>query len=203
MLTSRFAYALATAHDLHAGQVRKGTSIPAIGHLLGVAAIALHHGADEDEAIGALLHDAIEDAPPRLGADGVRGLILTQFGDAVLTIVEGCTDTDAVPKPPWRARKEAYIAHLPTQPPSVLLVSASDKLYNATAILSDLRAVGDEVWERFNRDAGKAGVIGYYRGLVPAFWATRQHLRLVDELDVIVTALETTAGVRGVWPLHR
>jgi GTP pyrophosphokinase len=202
MLTPRFALALTTAYDLHAHQVRKGTSIPYVAHLLGVTSIALHHGADEDEAIGALLHDAIEDAPPHLGARGVRDLIRDRFGERVLAIVEGCTDTDVVPKPTWRVRKEAYVAHVSTQPPSVLLVSASDKLHNAGAILSDLRVIGDEVWRRFSRDAGKPGVIGYYRGLVIAFRATGRHPRLVDELDATVTAIETATGVRGVWPAH-
>jgi GTP pyrophosphokinase len=200
MLTSRFALALTTAHDLHARQLRKGTSVPYVAHLLGVTSIALHHGADEDEAIGALLHDAIEDAPPHLGARGVRHLIREQFGERVLAIVEGCTDTDVVPKPAWRVRKAAYVAHVPSQPSSVLLVSAADKLHNAGAILSDLRVTGDEVWRRFSRDAGKAGVIGYYRGLVTAFRTTGRHPRLVDELDATVTAIESTAGVYGVWP---
>jgi GTP pyrophosphokinase len=201
LLTTRFTEACSTAAALHAEQIRKGTTIPYVAHLLGVTSIALHHGADEDEAIAELLHDAIEDAPAALGASGVRSLLRERFGERVLDIVEGCTDADVVPKPPWRVRKEAYVAHLATQSPSVLLVSASDKLHNASAILSDYRAIGEALWNRFNRDAGKAGAIGYYRGLVTAFRATGAHVRLVDEFDVTVRAIERDTGHPGVWPL--
>src|SRR5882762_942854 len=107
-LSSRFSEALRGAADLHATQFKKGTTIPYIAHLLGVASIALHHGADEDEAIAALLHDAIEDAPRDLGANWVRNWLRFRFGEAVLSIVEGCTDADVSPKPVWRVRKEAY-----------------------------------------------------------------------------------------------
>jgi (p)ppGpp synthase/HD superfamily hydrolase len=200
-LSTRFAEALRGAADLHARQVRKGTTIPYIAHLLGVASIALHHGADEDEAIAALLHDAIEDAPRELGANWVQNWLRFRFGERVLDIVEGCTDADVSPKPPWRTRKEAYIARLPKEPSSVLLVSAADKLHNASATLSDYREIGNRVWKRFSRDAGKAGVIGYYRGLATAYQKTRQHPRLVKELDAVVSQIEFEAGHVGVWPL--
>jgi GTP pyrophosphokinase len=105
-LSLRFSEALRGAAELHARQVRKGTKIPYIAHLLGVASIALHHGADEDEAIAALLHDAIEDAPVELGPDWVRKWLRFRFGEHVLNIVEGCTDADVKPKPPGaRARR--------------------------------------------------------------------------------------------------
>jgi (p)ppGpp synthase/HD superfamily hydrolase len=174
-LSTRFAEALRGAADLHARQVRKGTTIPYIAHLLGVASIALHHGADEDEAIAALLHDAIEDAPKELGANWVQNWLRFRFGERVLDIVEGCTDADVSPKPPWRTRKEAYIARLPKEPSSVLLVSASDKLHNASAVLSDYREIGNR--------------------------KTRQHPRLVKELDAVVSQIEFEAGHVGVWPL--
>lgn len=81
-----------------------------------------------------------------------------------------------------------------------MLVSASDKVHNATAILLDFRVIGDEVWTRFNRDAGKSGVVGYYRGLVHAYRETGFHSRLIDELDRVVSTLEDETGVRAVWP---
>ncbi|MEZ5288347.1 MAG: HD domain-containing protein [Vicinamibacterales bacterium] len=200
MLTRRFTNAVAVAHEIHAGQVKKGGRIPYIAHLLGATSIALHHGADEDEAIAALLHDAIEDAPEDRGAAGVRTLIAEEFGPRVLDIVEGCTDTDERTKPPWLARKRAYVAHVPSLPASTVLVSASDKLHNVSAILSDFHVVGHDVWKRFNPAAGMPGVIGYYRGLVTAYRTTGHHPRLVDELDRVVVALEDAAGHRGVWP---
>lgn len=199
-LTARFSDALAAATQLHSGQTRRGTGVPYVAHLLGVTSIALHHGADEDEAIAALLHDAIEDAPPVLGSEGVRRWLCFRFGERVLEIVEGCTDTDVTPKPPWLERKRAYVAHVPRQSPSVVLVSASDKLHNASAILTDFRAVGHDLWRRFNRDAGMPGVVGYYRGLVTAYGTTGHHPRLVAELERVVAAIEEAAGTRGVWP---
>lgn len=203
LLSFRFSEAMGGAADLHAKQFRKGTTIPYIAHLLGVASIALHHGADEDEAIAALLHDAIEDAPRDLGANWVRNWILFRFGERVLTIVEGCTDADVVPKPSWLARKEAYVARVVREPASVILVSASDKLHNASAILADFREIGDAVWKRFDKDAGKSGVLGYHRGLVTAYRSTGHHARLVRELDRVVAQLEHEASHLGVWPLDR
>jgi (p)ppGpp synthase/HD superfamily hydrolase len=201
VFSPRFSEALRGAADLHATQVRKGTTIPYVAHLLGVASIALHHGADEHEAIAALLHDAIEDAPKALGADWVRTWLRFRFGERVLDIVEGCTDADVQPKPKWRVRKEAYVAHVPKASGSVVLVSASDKLHNASAILADYREVKEELWGRFNPDAGQAGVIGYYRGLVRAYQSTGHHPSLVRELDRVVTQIEEESGHPGVWPL--
>jgi GTP pyrophosphokinase len=145
ILTERFEEALAFAARLHNAQVRKGTGIPYVSHLLAVASIALEHGADEDEAIAALLHDAVEDQ----GGDTARQEIRRRFGERVAAIVDGCTDAETTPKPPWRERKERYVAHVADAPPSVRLVSAADKLHNARAILADLRATGDAVWGRF------------------------------------------------------
>jgi (p)ppGpp synthase/HD superfamily hydrolase len=201
LLSSRFSEAVRGAADLHARQFRKGTKIPYIAHLLGVASIALHHGADEDEAIGAVLHDSIEDAPRDLGADWVRNWLRFRFGQRVLTIVEGCTDADVSPKPPWRARKEAYVARVQRKSASVVLVSAADKLHNAVSILADYREIKKKVWSRFNKEAGKAGTIGYYRGLVTAYQRTGHHPKLVRELDAVVAQIEDETGHKGVWPL--
>lgn len=148
-LSTRFDEALIFASRLHAKQVRKGSGIPYISHLLAVTALVLEHGGGEDEAIAALLHDAIEDQ----GGDATRQEIRRRFGEVVVEIVNGCTDTDSTPKPPWRERKEAYIAHLPTATSSILLVSAADKLHNVRSILNDYRVVGEEIWQRFK--AGK------------------------------------------------
>ena len=133
-LTQRFQSALAYAAKLHRDQRRKGSDIAYTSHLLGVASIALEIGGDEDQAIAALLHDAVEDQGglPRLAE--IRQL----YGDCVADIVWDCTDADTEPKPPWRARKEAYIASLSHKPADSLLVSLADKTHNARAILDDL-----------------------------------------------------------------
>src|SRR5258705_5436584 len=160
-LTPRFEDALVFAARLHGGDVRKGTAIPYVSHVLGVASLALEHGASEDEVIGALLHDTVEDA--KGDSESVRTEIRRRFGTAVLDIVDGCTDARTKPKPPFREPKERYIAHLPEASPSVRLVSASDKLYNARAILSDYRAIGEALWARFN--GGRSGTPGYHRSM--------------------------------------
>jgi (p)ppGpp synthase/HD superfamily hydrolase len=186
MYSDRFADALALAAHLHRHQRRKGTAIPYVSHLLAVAAIALEHGANEDEAIAALLHDAIEDQG---GAETER-LIRERFGDAVADIVVACSDTDVMPKPPWRARKDAYLAHVPTATRSARLVSAADKLHNARTILADVRRHGDEVWARFN--GGKEGTLWYYRALVIAY-SSVERTPLIEDLEAVVSALELAA----------
>ncbi|HEV2705385.1 MAG TPA: HD domain-containing protein [Pyrinomonadaceae bacterium] len=184
MLTDKFDEALVFASRLHAHQRRKGTRIPYISHLLAVAAIALEHGASEDEAIAALLHDAVEDQ----GGAQTRELICEKFGERVAEIVDACSDTDAVPKPPWHERKERYLQHLGRETrPSVFLVSASDKLHNARSLLSEYRTHGERVWERFR--GGREGSLWYYRTLVEIFrrrWPcalTEELARTVDELE--------------------
>lgn len=189
-LTSRFEEALAYANRLHSGQTRKGTRIPYIAHLLGVAGIAIEYGANEDEAIAALLHDAVEDQ----GGPRTREEIRRRFGPAVAAIVDGCTDTDTIPKLPWRKRKEDYIAQLRTASNSVRLVSAADKLHNARSTLADYRAEGEAVWKRFT--GGREGTLWYYRALVDTLRAAGP-TPLVEELDCVVAELERTAREAG------
>jgi (p)ppGpp synthase/HD superfamily hydrolase len=156
-----------------------------------VASIVLDYGGSEDEAIAALLHDAVEDQ----GGEPTSQDIRKYFGQAVYEIVKGCTDTMVEPKPPWRARKEAYIDHVRRAPHSVKLVSAADKLHNARSILADLEHVGTELWERFT--GGKDGSLWYYRALVEAFRfgeSATSVARLVDELDRTVQEIERRAG---------
>jgi GTP pyrophosphokinase len=186
-LTIRFDSALSFARQAHAGQPRKGTDIPYIAHLVGVTAIALEQGATEDEAIGALLHDAAEDA----GGAPVLARIREQFGPAVAHVVSGCSDTFQTPKPPWRERKQAYLAHLEGASPSVLLVSASDKLHNVRALVADYRVTGEALWSRFT--GGRDGTLWYYRSLADAFTRLRPG-RLASELALAVGELESLAG---------
>ncbi len=182
--TKRFTKALTYAAEAHAMQLRKGTEIPYLSHLLAVSGLVMEYGGDEHEAIAGLLHDAVEDAG---GAERLAD-IREQFGERVASIVDGCSDTDQVPKPPWRERKIAYIDHLGHASPSVLLVSACDKLHNARTILADLRSRGAVVFERFN--GGQGGSLWYYRALVDAFRENGADGGLVAELDRVVSELE-------------
>jgi (p)ppGpp synthase/HD superfamily hydrolase len=186
-LGARFREALAYACQLHATQRRKGSDVPYVAHLLSVAAIALEHGATEDEAIAALLHDAIEDQ----GGSAVRAEIVRRFGNAVAGIVDGCTDADTIPKPPWRERKEKYLARLPAAQRSVHLVCAADKLHNVRSLLDDHRLLGDELWQRFS--GGKSGTLWYYRAVVDALAAASPG-PLVDKLARAVAQLERAAS---------
>lgn len=183
MLSSRFTEALTYATELHANQVRKSSGVPYISHLLGVTSIALEYGANEDEAIAALLHDAIEDQ----GGAATREEIRRRFGNTVTDIVDACTDAEIIPKPPWKQRKEAYIATIPQASPSIILVSAADKLHNARSILKDYRALGETVWERFK--GGKDGTLWYYRAVIEAFIA-KGTTPLIEELERVVAELE-------------
>ncbi len=141
----KFEEALEYAARVHRDQTRKGTRIPYVTHLLAVAAIVGENGGTENEVVAALLHDAPEDQGGEARLEDIR----KRFGDEVVGIVAGNTDTYEDPKPPWRERKEAYVARIVGEPDPVRLVSAADKLHNARSILADLRAVGDELWDRF------------------------------------------------------
>jgi (p)ppGpp synthase/HD superfamily hydrolase len=152
------------ATTLHAGQRRKGTDTPYLAHPFVVAAIVLAHVGAEVQAISALLHDTIEDHPC---GGRTRVEIRERFGEEVLAIVEACTDADAHSKPPWRERKERYLAHLPQLSREERLVALADKVHNARAILADFRTIGDQVWHRFN--PAKSDVLWYYRALADAF----------------------------------
>ncbi|MGJ5045606.1 HD domain-containing protein [Bradyrhizobium oligotrophicum] len=155
--------ALVYAAKLHRTQLRKGSMVPYIAHLLSVSSRVLSAGGSEVQAIAGLLHDAAEDQGGQATLDEIR----RRFGDGVAEIVADCTDSWVDPKPAWRPRKEAYLAKLPLKPASSLLVSLADKVDNAEAIARDLDEVGDAVWQRFT--GGKDGTIWYYRTLSSIF----------------------------------
>ena len=182
-LSSKFDEAFLYAHEAHRNQKRKKTERPYISHLMGVASLVLQYGGDEEQAMAALLHDVVEDCggAPRLKE------IREKFGERVARIVEGCTDSDRTPKPPWRERKQGYLERVRSEPAEVLLVSAADKLYNIREILMDLREQGAGVWERFS--GKREGSLWYYRALLEEFRG-RTASSLVGELDRTVSELE-------------
>ncbi len=184
LLGPRFEDALVYAARLHARQTRKSTAIPYVSHLMSVSALVLEDGGDEDEAIAALLHDAVEDQ----GGAPILAEIRGRFGERVAAIVAGCTDSDVIPKPPWRERKERYIAHLVHATPEVLRVSRADKLHNARSILADLRVQGDGVWSRFSAD--RESVLWYYGALLDAYRKTGGG-RLAEELERVLAEIHS------------
>jgi len=188
-LTEGFDEAITLARTWHARQFRKGTTIPYLSHLLAVTALVLEDGGDETEAIAALLHDAVEDQ----GGPETLETIRACFGDRVAEIVDACSDTDEVPKPPWRQRKDAYIEHLALAEPPVLRVSLADKLHNARAILFDLRVHGDRLWSRFSTNSAE-DQLWYYDVLARTFERrlpgpmAAELRRAVDEIAVLSRA---------------
>ena len=201
LLSPRFRLALTLACDLHAQQERKGSGVPYVAHVLGVASLVLDYGGDEDTAIAALLHDVIEDC----GGDRARQQIRDSLGvetlerestERILAIVEGCSDTDGTFKKPWRERKQAYIDHLATASPEMRLVSSADKLHNVRSLLQDYRTVGEALWSRFS--GGREGTLWYYRAMVSALSAV-ESTPIAAELDRAVTELERqTAGYTSI-----
>lgn len=187
-LGSEFQQALGYAAELHRTQTRKASSVPYIGHLLSVAGLVIEAGGDETAAIAGLLHDAAEDQ----GGEVTLAEIDERFGSEVARIVEECSDTMVTPKPPWRQRKQDYIAHLDAVSDRTILVSLADKLDNARAILRDLRREGPKVWQRFNT-ADPQDHLWYYRSLLEVY-QRRSDSWLVDELRRVIGDLEQEIG---------
>jgi len=194
-LSTRFDHALLFAAQVHRDQDRKKSGIPYLSHLLGVASIVLDYGGDEDMAIGALLHDAVEDH----GGRPMLRIIDQIFGARVAKIVDGCTDSyveDAKKKEPWEKRKLRYLRRVRHEDAETRFVSAADKLYNARAVLRDLRYDGDAAFARFS--VPKAKTLWYYRSLVREYrlgGVTHRLKPLIDDLDRVVTEVEHLSGI--------
>jgi (p)ppGpp synthase/HD superfamily hydrolase len=196
-LGRRFEQALLFATQKHAGQTRKASSVPYIGHLLGVTSLVLEAGGDEHLAIAALLHDVVEDC----GGMPMLKEVRKRFGKRVAHIVDGCTDAYEEPKPPWYDRKSKYLERLRAEDDDVRLVSCADKLHNVGTILRDYREVGESIWERFR--GKRDGTLWYYRALADEFVRGKPN-RLVRELERVVRELEKEAAAgKKDKSLHR
>ena len=187
MLTERFDDALSYASAVHRTQRRKGAEIPYVSHLLAVCSLAIEAGADEEQAIAALLHDAVEDQGGLDRLDDIR----ERFGERVAGIVADCTDSWSDPKPEWRDRKESYVRSLADKSPDSLLVSLADKTHNAGAIVHDVRHYGDQVWDRFT--GGRDATVWYYRQLSDHF-ACLLPGPAAARLRILVTEMEALAA---------
>lgn len=181
-LTEKFESALVYATRLHADQKRKISGVPYISHLLSVAALVIEAGGTEEEAIAALLHDSIEDQ----GGKPTREDIRQQFGETVVAIIDGCTEWDTPPKPPWLERKTRYLDKLRHASPSVRLVSLADKLHNARSLLADWRQHGDVIWTEFS--SGKDKTLWFYQSLVQVYHQTNADW-MTQELEQVVSQL--------------
>jgi (p)ppGpp synthase/HD superfamily hydrolase len=174
---ARLARGLALAAELHAGQVRKGTTIPYLSHLLAVASLVAEDGGDEDQVIAALLHDSAEDQ----GGAAVLARIAAELGDRVARIVRDCSDSlesAGKEKAPWRERKQTVLDQLPHLPAESLTVIAADKLHNMRSTAADLRLDGPAVWDRFK--TGREGFVWYHREMLLALRQTLPRSRSVQ-----------------------
>lgn len=191
MVGSRFVKAVERACDWHDGQVRKGTGVPYVSHLLAVASLVLEAGGDEEQAIAAMLHDAVEDRPDLASPETIR----EEFGDRVADIVVECSDREHGVEGTadnWRARKEDYVRSLSSASRDALLVSCADKLHNARSLLRDLVQEKEAVWDRFNQ-TDPAEQLWYYRALAEVFaerirkpaWLPEELHRTVEEIAAL------------------
>ncbi|BAY21108.1 metal dependent phosphohydrolase [Calothrix sp. NIES-2100] len=182
-LTEKFEAALIYATRLHAEQTRKISGVPYITHLLSVAALVLEAGGTEEEAIAGLLHDSIEDQ----GGKPTREEIRQRFGDTIVAIIDGCTEWDTLPKPPWQERKNRYLENLRHASASVRRVSLADKLHNARSLLIDWRLYGDSIWTNFK--IGRERTLWFYQSLLQVYretgsdWMTEELERIVSQLS--------------------
>ena len=193
-LTHRFDNAYLFASDLHRDQRRKGTGTPYLAHLLQVAGLVIEAGGDEDTAIAALLHDAIEDQ----GGAPMRDAIAGRFGERVARIVVGCSDSFGSPKPPWRQRKRAHIDRIAAEPPDVRLVVTADKLHNTRAIIADYRRVGEALWPIFH--GRREGTLWYTQAMTAALIAADPDAALLAELRAAVAELDRLTGATTAIP---
>jgi GTP pyrophosphokinase len=194
LVTPRLFEALQLAVQVHGRDARKRSPVPVLAHLLGVCALVQHHGGTEDEAIAALLHDALEDRPDLVSSEDIKA----RFGDVVLRLVLVATDTPAGyaggEKPPWRERKEAYLRHVRETDPSLLRVTVADKVDNLRALLADYVRIGESLWDRFN--APRADQLWYYRAAADAYRTAGFSGPLLAELERLVGALEAAPARR-------
>lgn len=191
----RFERAFTLAVEWHRGQVRKGSAVPYVSHLMAVAALVLEDGGDLDEAAAALLHDAVEDTGglPRLAE------IEDALGPRIAEIVDGCTDAYTEPKDPWPARKLSYLERIRDETDEgVLRVSAADKLHNVRALMWDLKRKGDAVWDVFNAPAEL--VVGYYVALSEVYSDRLRNSFLPASLDKVLSELRRQTGIQPAAP---
>jgi (p)ppGpp synthase/HD superfamily hydrolase len=189
LLTDRFREAVALAGEVHGRQLRSGTQVPYLAHLLVVTGLVLEDGGDEDEAVAAMLHDAVEEG----GGQEMLDRIDQRFGPRVAAIVEACSDTvEEDDDEPWIERKRRYLEHLPEiEDDGALRVSLADKLNNARSVVRDYREEGDALWERFSEKTAREQ-LWYYERLLAFFKEgrpgplTEDLARSVDELAALV-----------------
>src|SRR4051812_210233 len=203
-LRERFNEALLYASRHHRAQLRKGSRVPYMTHLMSVSALVMEHGGSEDQAIAALLHDAVEDAPAGQGG-AVLADIRSRFGDTVADIVRACSDgldADGNRSGSWAERKRPYVAGLADKPLDALLVTAADKTHNGLCIAADVRRYGQDFWATFN--ASRAELLWYYTSVERAVVERLPGSSIAEALHCAVDELVDAAeGDRAGIPVEQ
>ncbi|MGY1780328.1 HD domain-containing protein [Geodermatophilus sp. SYSU D01036] len=203
-LSARYDDALAYASRHHREQLRKGSRVPYLTHLMSVSALVLEHGGSEDQAIAGLLHDAVEDAPPHTTGGAVLAELRSRFGDDVADIVRACSDgldADGNRSGTWAERKLAYVEALPGKPAEALVVTAADKTHNGLCIAADVHRYGQDFWETFN--ASREELLWYYTSVERAVAERLPGSSIADALHRAVDELLAAAGAeRSAVPVE-
>lgn len=182
LLSERFEEALGFAAKLHVRQIRKGSGIPYISHLLSVAALVMEDHGSEDEVIAALLHDAVEDQ----GGFETREKILQKFGPEVCALVDAVTDSEGSPKPPWQERKERLLRQMENASEGAMRICTADKLHNVRTLVADVKRRGDEAWEPFQKDRDEN--VWFFTAFVETI-KKRFSSPMLDELQSLIEQL--------------
>lgn len=189
--SNRYDQALQFAARAHRQQLRKGTDIPYVAHVMHVSVLLLRHGFDEDLAIAGLLHDVVEDCDvPLARVEALFGAEVARLVDAVSEVKY----SDSVERS-WEERKTEKLAHLQHGGPRVAALKAADALHNLQSIIADLALVGPEIWRRFKR--GPQPTLWYYREILAG---VRIHLGdhpIVVELTAALADLEQAIAHAG------
>ncbi|OAI38794.1 hypothetical protein AYO39_03475, partial [Actinobacteria bacterium SCGC AG-212-D09] len=194
VLGPRYTEALMQAKFLHAGQRRRGTTVPYLAHLQSVSALVLEDGGGEDEAIAALLHDAVE-------REGEAHLyrILEQFGPEVARIVAGCSTPERDEHTSWHDSKVQYLLSLESAGAQVRRVALAEALDNARAILRDYRRTGAQLWQQMNVDHNE---VCWYQSELADLFVTERPGDMASELrDTVERLLELVSAPEPAAPV--
>ena len=130
----------------HAGQYRKGTVMPYIGHPLETMQILNSMGAGIPLQIAGVLHDTLEDTT----ADEAELELL--FGQDICRMVKMHSEDKSKS---WEERKQTAIEELKEADKEFQMLVMADKVSNLRSMLRDYAAESEALWERFNRPKEK------------------------------------------------
>ena len=160
----------------HAGQKRKGTTIPYITHVIEAMEIVSRMTEDEEIRAAAVLHDTLEDT------ETTKEELIEAFGPQVTKLVAAESEDkrkDLPEEKTWRIRKEETIKHLKKASTEVKMIALGDKLSNIRAMTRDYRVIGEKLWQKFNVKDPKQQ--GWYYGALASIFGEDKFLQETPE----------------------